>query len=466
MLHRYSEIFRTMLLVADLTLVSASWIAAYWLRFHTDIPAPLGTPEFTQYLVVLPVILPVWFSLFRSRGLYEPQRTGSPLREIAGVIGATAMGVVVLVAASFFVRGYYYSRLVIGVFSVLSATSIIGFRWMLRSTLRLLRRRGYNLRYVMVVGAGDLAKEVIDRLHAHPEAGLRVIGALSGDGAQVGRRVAGVPVIGEYGAIKELLAKRRVDQVVLALPRDEHDHVEKVLRELDDEFVSVRMVPDLLHVMTLRSSVEDLDGLPTISLRDTPLVGWAAVQKRVFDVVVGSLLLVLFSPLLAVVALAVRLTSGSPVLYRQKRMGLDGRVFDMLKFRTMRADAEKETGPVWTSPDDPRRTRLGAFLRSTSLDEWPQLINVVRGDMSLVGPRPERPVFIERFRREVPGYMLRHKVKAGLTGWAQVHGWRGDTSLHERIEHDIYYIQNWSLALDLRILVLTLWRGFVHRNAY
>jgi Undecaprenyl-phosphate glucose phosphotransferase len=466
MLHRYSEIFRTLLLVADLTLVSASWLAAYWLRFHTDIPAPLGTPEFTQYLVVLPVILPVWFSLFRSRGLYEPQRTGSPLREIAGVIGATAMGVVVLVAASFFVRGYYYSRLVIGVFSVLSATSIIGFRWMLRSTLRLLRRRGYNLRYVMVVGAGDLAKEVIDRLHAHPEAGLRVIGALSGDGAQVGRRVAGVPVIGEYGAIKELLAKRRVDQVVLALPRGEHDYVEKVLRELDDEFVSVRMVPDLLHVMTLRSSVEDLDGLPTISLRDTPLVGWAAVQKRVFDVVVGSLLLVLFAPLLTVVAVAVRLTSGSPVLYRQKRMGLDGRVFDMLKFRTMRADAERETGPVWTSPDDPRRTRFGAFLRSTSLDEWPQLINVARGDMSLVGPRPERPVFIERFRREVPGYMLRHKVKAGLTGWAQVHGWRGDTSLHERIEHDIYYIQNWSLALDLRILVMTLWRGFVHRNAY
>jgi exopolysaccharide biosynthesis polyprenyl glycosylphosphotransferase len=181
---------------------------------------------------------------------------------------------------------------------------------------------------------------------------------------------------------------------------------------------------------------------------------------------VASLLCVALAPVMAVVALAVWLGSGRPIVYRQERMGLDGRVFGMLKFRTMQHDAEEESGPVWTAPDDPRRTRLGRFLRATSLDELPQLMNVVRGDMSLVGPRPERPVFIQRFRREIPGYMLRHKVKAGLTGWAQVHGWRGDTSLHERIEHDIYYIQNWSLGLDLRILLMTLWRGFVHRNAY
>jgi len=466
MLHRYSEVFRTMLLVADLTLVAASWIAAYYLRFYTGYPVPRGIPDFGQYLLVLPVILPVWFTLFRSRALYEPQRTGSPLREIGGVLGATAMGVVVLVAASFFVRGYYYSRLVIGIFSVISAASIIGFRWGLRSTLRGLRRRGYNLRYVVVVGAGDLAEEVIERIHGHPEAGLRVVGALAGDAAQAGRRIKGVPILGEYGALKGVLSQRQIDQVVLALPRDEGHHLEKVLGSLDDEMVSVRMVPDLLHVMTLRSSVEDLDGLPTISLRDTPLVGWTAVQKRAFDVAVALPILVVVSPLLAVVALAIRVTSGAPVLYRQQRVGFDGRVFEMLKFRTMTRDAEADSGPVWTAQRDPRRTRLGSVLRATSIDELPQLWNVVRGDMSLVGPRPERPVFIERFRREVPGYMLRHKVRAGLTGWAQVHGWRGDTSLHERIEHDIYYIQNWSLGLDIRILLLTLWKGFVHRNAY
>jgi len=253
---------------------------------------------------------------------------------------------------------------------------------------------------------------------------------------------------------------------VIALPREDGQQLEKILADIDDELVTVRLIPDLLHVMTLRSSVEELEGLPLINLRESPMVGWAAVQKRGFDAVVASLMLLGLSPVLLVAALAVWASSGRPLFYRQERMGLDGRVFRMLKFRTMRPDAEKETGPVWTSPDDPRRTGLGALLRRTSVDELPQLWNVVRGDMSLVGPRPERPVFIERFRREIPGYMLRHKVRAGLTGWAQVHGWRGDTSLHERVEHDIYYIQNWSLALDLRILLMTLWRGWFHRNAY
>jgi Undecaprenyl-phosphate glucose phosphotransferase len=464
MLHRYSEIFRTFLIALDLVLVAGAWMGAYYLRFYTDIPAPRGIPPFVQYALVLPLIIPVWWTLLRSRGLYEPQRISSPLAEIGGVLGATAMGVVILVAAGFFVRGYFYSRLAIALFAGLSAGGMILTRWGLRATLRGLRRRGYNLRYALVVGAGDLAGEVIDRIHNHPEAGMRVVGCLGGAAPMSGRRVSGVPVLGEYAGIKEILARRQIDQVVLALPRDEQHNLEKVLGELDDEYVSVRMVPDLLHVMTLRSSVEDLDGLPTINLRDTPLVGWAAVQKRAMDLAVTLPILLVLSPVLLVVSLALLLTSGAPVFYRQQRMGLDGHVFDMIKFRTMRRNAEAESGPVWTSEDDPRRTRLGRLLRATNLDELPQIWNVVTGDMSLVGPRPERPVFIERFRREIPGYMLRHKVKAGLTGWAQVHGWRGDTSLHERIEHDIYYIQNWSPGLDLRICLMTVWRGF--RNAY
>jgi exopolysaccharide biosynthesis polyprenyl glycosylphosphotransferase len=224
------------------------------------------------------------------------------------------------------------------------------------------------------------------------------------------------------------------------------------------------MIPDLLHVMTLRSSVEDLDGMPVINLRESPLVGWAGIQKRAFDVMASAGALILAAPVMAGVALAILVSSGRPIFYRQERMGLDGRLFHMIKFRTMKPDAEAKSGPVWTVTEDPRRTRLGEFLRRTSLDELPQLWNVLVGDMSLVGPRPERPVFIEQFRTEVPGYMLRHKVKSGLTGWAQVHGWRGNTSLHERVEHDIYYIQNWTLGLDIRILLMTFWRG--HRNAY
>ncbi len=463
MLRRYSEVFRTGLGVGDMLLVAGSWVLAYWIRFEAGLPAPRGIPPFSQYAVLLALIVPVWLALFRSRGLYDPQRTGSPLGEAAAVLGATAVGVVVLVAASFFARGYFYSRAVIGIFSILSFVSVVSFRAGIRGVLRRLRRRGFNLRYVLVAGAGELAEEVIDRIHGHPEAGLRVVGVLSREPAAAGH-VAGVPVLGDYGLVKSILSQRRVDQVIAALPREDGHHLDKLLADLEDEMVSVRLVPDLLHFMTLRSSVEDLEGLPMINLRDTPLVGWAAVTKRVFDVAASSLALLLAAPLLALIALLVRATTGSPVLYAQERMGLDGHVFRMLKFRTMRPDAEEKTGAVWTNENDPRRTRIGRLLRRTNLDELPQLWNVLRGDMSLVGPRPERPTFIERFRREIPGYMLRHKVKSGLTGWAQIHGWRGNTSLHERIEHDIYYIQNWSLGLDVRILLWTLWRGF--RNAY
>jgi Undecaprenyl-phosphate glucose phosphotransferase len=467
MLYRYSEVFRTSLLVADMALVAGSWLAAYYVRFHTVIPAPLGVPEFQAYLPPLVVIIPLWIGLFRARGLYEPQRTGSLPREASSILRANTAGVVVLVAITFFLRSYFYSRGVVALFYAFATLSVLAFRLTGRLYLRALRRRGFNLRFVIVVGAGRLAEEVIDRIHAHPELGIRARGVLSETGSPLGRRLHGVPIIGDYSQIKAILHRpeERIDQVLIALARDETNQLEKVLADLEDEVVTVRLVPDLLHVMTLRSSVEELDGLPMISLRQSPLVGWSAVQKRVFDVVVASLTLALAAPLMALIALATWIGSGRPIFYAQKRMGLDGHVFTMYKFRTMFHGAEHETGPIWARPGDSRRTKLGAILRRLSLDELPQLLNVLRGDMSLVGPRPERPVFIERFRREIPGYMLRHKVKAGVTGWAQVRGLRGNTSLHARIEHDIHYIQNWSLRLDLRILWLTLWRIWFHREA-
>jgi Undecaprenyl-phosphate glucose phosphotransferase len=470
MLYRYSEVFRTSLLLVDLLLVASSWLAAYSIRFYTVFDAPLGVPLFEAYLPPLALILPLWFVLFRSRGLYEPQRTGSLFGEIGRVVGATAFGVMALVAITFFYRSYFYSRGVILIFFVLATMSVTTFRLIGRLALRSFRRRGFNLRYALVVGAGQLAEELIDRVHGHPEVGMRVRGVLAQSTPGSRRTVRDVPVIGDYGQLKDILRRSRfrdrIDQVFLALPRDDGHNLEKVLSDLEDEMVTVRLVPDLLHVRTLRSSVEDFDGLVVISLRDSPLVGWAAVSKRVFDVVVAGTALVVVSPMLAVITVATLVSSGRPVFFVQERMGLDGRVFRMIKFRTMMRDAEKATGPVWTRREDDRRTGLGALLRRMSFDELPQLWNVLRGDMSLVGPRPERPVFIEQFRAEVPGYMLRHKVKAGLTGWAQVCGWRGDTSLHERIEHDIYYIQNWSLALDIRILLLTVWRGWFGPSAY
>jgi exopolysaccharide biosynthesis polyprenyl glycosylphosphotransferase len=425
----------------------------------------LGPHDFQQYALPLFAIVPLWWVLFRRAGLYEPRRTRSMLGEAGAVIRATAAGVLVLIALTFFVRSYYYSRAVIALFSVLSAGSLIALRGSGRLVLRSLRKRGHNLRFVLVVGGGELASELLRRIDEHPEAGLRVRGVVA-EGDVPRRLREGVPVHQGYGRLKDLLRGERVDQVILALPREQWDRLEKVLRDLDDEVVGVMLAPDLLDLMTLHASVEDMDGLPLINLRQSPLEGWARVQKRALDLAVSSVGLLLLAPLLAAIALAIRLGSGRPVLYAQERMGLDGRVFRAWKFRSMVADAEKDSGPVWTAPDDPRRTRLGAFLRRSSLDELPQLWNVFKGEMSVVGPRPERPVFIEEFRREIPGYMLRHKVKAGLTGWAQVHGWRGDTSLHERVEHDLYYIQNWSIGLDLRILLMTAWRGVFHRNAY
>jgi exopolysaccharide biosynthesis polyprenyl glycosylphosphotransferase len=455
MLRRQSEIFRTLLLLADLTLVAASWLASYAIRFSAGLPVPRGVPPVEPYLAALPLLLAVWAWVFRSRGLYASRRTDSRLSELGAVFAGATTVVVLTVVATFFFRSYFFSRGVILLFWGLSIASVSAFRLGARALLFALHRRGRHLSQVLVVGTGLVAEQVIERVQHHPESGLRIVGVL-GDGSRV-PRVRGVPVIGDYGQLRKALAISGAAQVVLALPHDDADQLEALLGVLDDELVDVRLVPDLLHVATLRSGVEDFDGLPVISLRDTPLVGWAAIQKRVFDIAVSAALLVIAAPILGALALLIRITSGAPVLYVQERMGLDGRVFRMLKFRTMVRDAESD-GPVWARTEDPRTTPIGEILRSTGIDELPQLWNVLRGDMSLVGPRPERPIFIEQFRREVPGYMLRHKVKAGLTGWAQVHRWRGDTSLHERIEHDLYYIRNWSLGLDLRILLMTLWR--------
>jgi exopolysaccharide biosynthesis polyprenyl glycosylphosphotransferase len=464
LLYRYSEVFRSLLVFADATLVCAAWLAAWWLSVAAGWTEP--EPGLRSHASLLLAIGPLFLLLFRGRGLYQPQRTGSLLHEAGGVTQATAMGVVSLVALTFFAGSPLQSRSVVAVFSVLAPVGVVGFRTAGRLGLRALRRRGLNQRFVLVVGAGRLAEEIIQRIHAHPEAGLQVLGVLADQGRGAYDRVAGIPVLGGLSNLKEVLhaKEHRVDQVILALPQHETHALEKVLADLDDEIVSVKLVPDLLRVTTLRTSVESLDGLPIIGLRESPMVGWAVVKKRLFDLVVCALVVVPASVVGLAVAVAVWIANGRPVLYTQDRTGLDGRVFRIFKFRSMQRDAERDTGPVWTRRRDPRRTRLGAWLRRSNLDELPQLLNVLRGDMSLVGPRPERPVFIEEFRREIPGYMLRHKVKAGLTGWAQVHGWRGNTSLHERVEHDLYYIQNWSIGLDVRIILMTLLRA--GRNAH
>lgn len=455
MLYRYSEVFRTLLGVADLAVVAVAWLGAYGLRFESGLPVPLGVPPMLDYVYPLAVILPLHLGLFQTHGLYEARRMDSPLGEAGAIVRATSFGVLVLAALTFFLRSYFYSRLVIAFFAVLAPVGVIGLRSSIRWGLRRARRHGFNLRYVLVVGSGPLAESVIERIHGRPDAGLRMIGVVA-EGA-FGGEVSGVPVIGRTSDLKALLEKHRVDQLIIALSRDEHERFEKVMAELEGEIVNVKVVPDLLHDFGLRSSIESLDGLPLIGFQETAMVGWGALAKRAFDLIGSSIALVALAPLMGLIALAILVTSGRPILYRQARMGHDGRIFQMLKFRSMKQDAEAG-GPGWTRPGDPRRTRLGRWLRKGNLDELPQLLNVLKGEMSLVGPRPERPAYIDGFRHEVPGYMLRHKVRAGMTGWAQVHGWRGDTSIHQRVEHDLYYIQQWSFWLDIRILFMTLFR--------
>ena len=463
MLKRHQEVFRTSIILADLCLIAASWIAAYVVRFFTVFASPQGVPDALPYNQLLLLILPLWYVLFRQQGLYDARRSAHPWSEPLSILRASTLGVAVLVGVSFFAY-VHLSRSVVVIFFALATVSVSACRLSIRALLRVLRRRGYNLRYALVVGEGPPAEAAIERFAAHPEMGVRVVGVLDSQGHR--GRIAGLPVLGAFGDLHREVSQRRIDQVIVALPAAISHRAEEILEALDHETVTVRIVPDLPQIFRLRSSVEDLDGLAMVALRESPFIGWAAVQKRVFDIVVSGIGLLLAAPVLLLIAAAVWATSGRPIFYRQERMGLDGKLFSMWKFRTMATNAEDGSGPRWASPDDPRRTPLGPILRGTSLDELPQLWNVLRGDMSLVGPRPERPVFIEEFRREIPGYMLRHKVKAGVTGWAQVNGWRGDTCLNERVDHDIYYIENWSLGLDVRILVLTLWRGMVHRNAY
>jgi len=466
MLKASSRLLAQLSLASDLMLIGACWVEAYFLRFYVVGPFPLqlGLPDFEGYALQLMPILAVWTVAFRTFGLYRPRRLGSYLSEWIDVAKASTVGVLVLIAImTFFFRGYEYSRLVILYFWVLSIVTVSLSRAVFREALRFARRRGHILRHGLIVGSGEVAAEVVRMLRRRPDVGIQLRG-LVGDRPEVpGERV---PWLGAYKDLRPILDANRVDIVFLALPHEEYGLLSHVLGAIGDDPVTIHFVPDVFGLVSLRGGIEEFEGVPLLHLRESPLHGWSKVLKRAFDVAFSLLAAALAAPVMLGIAIAIRLTSPGPILIRQERMGLDGRPFPMLKFRTMRPDAEAATGPVWAQPADDRRTPAGAFLRRWSLDELPQLFNVLRGEMSLVGPRPERPFFVDEFRRKIPGYMLRHKVKAGMTGWAQINGWRGNTSLEKRIEYDLYYIERWSLGFDLKILVRTIWRGFFSKHAY
>ncbi|MCC6220753.1 MAG: undecaprenyl-phosphate glucose phosphotransferase [Deltaproteobacteria bacterium] len=474
MLKRHAPLFEALFIASDLLIVSVAWSLSYWLRFASDwFPVDKGIPPFIDYFRMNIFLWLIWAWVYKRFGLYRPMRGSRRLREIWLVIQANFVAVIAFLAFTYLFRekSVPFSRLVFLIFGIVSTILIIASRSAVRGFLRAMRRRGYNKRFALIVGAGDLARQIAHRITSHPEYGVELFGCLSSGKEKRAEKLTGsashvkFKIVGTYQDLPKIIENHAIDQIIVALPLSDHNKMKSVIASIGDAIMDVRIVPDFHQFIQLGSRVEDFDGLPVVSLASTPLSGINRVAKRITDVCLGMLFLIAALPLMLIIGALVKLTSSGPIFFTQQRVGLDGRAFTMYKFRTMIMDAEAD-GARFAVRGDSRVTPLGRFLRRFNLDELPQLINVVLGQMSLVGPRPERPVFIKEFRRHVPKYMLRHKVQAGMTGWAQVNGWRGNTSIEKRIDYDLYYIENWSLALDLKILGLTVVNGFRDRNAY
>ncbi|MBV8545816.1 MAG: undecaprenyl-phosphate glucose phosphotransferase [Acidobacteria bacterium] len=468
MIEKKHRALSSIYLINDAVASNLAMLCAWFLRFSVKIiPVTKGQQEVETYLQLLPIVTIVFPLAFAVQGLYRIRPTRSKTEEWLSVAIGSIVATVVFSGVLLWIRpgrrDVLYSRATLGIFLICAIIFVILGRAIVRAVVERGHRGGKRLDRVLIAGSGELARAVVERVNGHRELGFLIVGYLKNGEAS---KLDGLECLGTIDQAEQVIAEQNIDHVFVALPHASSEAMMALLDRLVRSVVAIHVVPDLLQFMVLRSRVEDLDGLPTINLSETPLEGWSRFLKRGFDLIVATAALIVFSPVMVVVAIAIKLGDRGPIFYRQERMGLDGKPFEIVKFRSMRVGAEKDTGAKWAEKNDPRRTRVGRFIRETSLDELPQLFNVLLGDMSVVGPRPERPQFVEQFRAEFPHYMLRHKVRAGITGWAQVHGWRGNTSMRMRIEHDLYYIENWSLMLDLKILFMTVIHGLRHENAY
>ena len=451
----------------DALAVTLAILTAYRLRFSGfPIQVAKGVPDLDVYLHAIPVVAILALISNRWCRLYHPEELANLMTEGWAIIKSSLLTGVLIASASFFYRGFEYSRMTLILFVGVNIPFLLGVRILIRLLMRSFRFRRIVTRRCLIVGVGRQAQLIFDRMTSSGYSLFHPVAFLDPTPSSPRSQLRGLRVFGPDSNLTELLDSLRVDLVIGAVPYRQYAEMRGLLNRLTQETPDVVLVPDDFGLFVLRSRAFDFQGLPMVALLETPLSGPDRFLKRALDLGLSASLLLGLSPLMLLIAVAVKFSSRGSVLYRQHRMGIDGRVFNMIKFRTMQADAETESGPQWATPDDGRRTGLGTFLRRTSLDELPQLLNVLRGEMSLVGPRPERPFFINTFRRTFPNYMLRHRIKAGMTGWAQVHGWRGNTSLRKRLQYDLYYIRNWSFALDLRILIMTALRSLANRNAY
>jgi exopolysaccharide biosynthesis polyprenyl glycosylphosphotransferase len=450
--------------IVDAAMIVAAFFAAYYLRKVTQYPRPLNPHPFSYYggmLLIHTATLLVTLFIYR---LYHVKSGLSRIDKSYTLVAAISFGTVASVALTSFVykNELDYPRAMVVYAWILSIVFVMIGRlftdWLQG------RYRAANPMRVLIVGAGDVGRMISQKISQSPKLGYQLVGFA--DDTPGRKEMGGLPVLGTTHQLRLLLQEHNVQEVIIGLPEASHEEVLDLISQAELEKATVRVFPDVFQIIASEISIDDLNGLPLLTVRDVALRGWRLALKRAMDFVASAITLILLSPFLMLLAFLIKLDSPGSVFYAQERMGLDAKPFQMIKFRSMRKDAEKETGPVWAMKDDPRVTRLGAFIRRHSLDELPQFINVLLGDMSLVGPRPERPVFVEQFRQIVPRYMERHKEKAGLTGWAQVNGLRGDTSIVERTKYDLWYIENWSLLLDVKIVLKTVFGLFRDENAY
>ena len=462
------KVFNRLHLLMDAVITAVSYTLAYYIRFYITKPGPEpGDLPAVDYFVVLFILVPVYMLLYYYSNVYTPKRTVRRRDEIWGIVKANAIGIVIFILALYvLLREINFSRLMMAIFFCLNVLLTACSRIVLRRVLQTIRRKGYNLKHILLVGYSRAAEEYINRILDNPQWGYVVCGILD-DHVPRGTLYKGIKVLGSIGNLEFILPENKLDEIAITLSLKDYEHLEKIVATCEKSGVHTKFIPDYNSLIPTNPYTEDLMGLPVVNIRHVPLTNTInMLVKRAMDIAGSVFGIIVTSPIMLIAAIAVKLSSPGPVVFRQERVGLHNKPFYMYKFRSMELQAPGEEKKAWTVKGDPRVTPVGKVLRGTSIDELPQLFNILKGDMSLVGPRPERPHFVEKFREEVPRYMVKHQVRPGLTGWAQVNGLRGDTSIRKRIDYDIYYIENWTMGFDIKIIFMTFFTGFINKNAY
>ena len=458
--------FNRLHVVIDGLIIAVSYILAWYIQIHLIVKDMAGTLPVQIYMLALVFVIPGFLLLYYGFNLYTPKRVQGRRLEASNIFCANAVGVLLIMFVLYMVNEPDFSRPLIFIFAGINYVLTVIERNVIRALLRDIRRRGMNLKHILMVGYSRAAEEFIDRVVQNPQWGYQVNGILD-DSVRPGTLYKNVKVVGSTSSLEKILEHNSLDEIAITLGLNEYYKLKKIVATCEKSGVHTKFIPDYYDIIPTRPYTEDLQGLPVINIRHVPLTNtFNMMVKRVMDIVGSILCIIIFSPLMLLTAVLIKATSKGPVIYAQVRVGLHNQPFKMYKFRSMEVQSPSEEKKGWTTKNDPRVTPIGKIIRRTSIDEFPQLFNVLKGDMSLVGPRPERPQFVEKFREEIPRYMVKHQVRPGMTGWAQVNGYRGNTSIRKRIDCDIYYIENWTVGLDIKILFLTVFKGFINKNAY